>query len=180
MYWERQTDKRRKILETNDRGALLELDKEGAGILIPEFLSRKERYFIFKVKVLEEHSVSMNLLIYGEDPAEPVMNIRFGILPKLETQMCIDRTWFEGNVLFPENLAGDLKIVCHGRRIAQEEITRVELSSLQAFHNQKIVLTDLDFVKEAPEVNLTDEKLVDAFGQNKRKEWKEKFIRKRN
>ena len=76
MYWERQTDKRRKILETNDRGALLELDKEGAGILIPEFLSRKERYFIFKVKVLEEHSVSMNLLIYGEDPAEPVMNIR--------------------------------------------------------------------------------------------------------
>ena len=87
-----------KILETNDRGALLELDKEGAGILIPEFLSRKERYFIFKVKVLEEHSVSMNLLIYGEDPAEPVMNIRFGILPKLETQMCIDRTWFEGNV----------------------------------------------------------------------------------
>ena len=63
-----------KILETNDRGALLELDKEGAGILIPEFLSRKERYFIFKVKVLEEHSVSMNLLIYGEDPAEPVMN----------------------------------------------------------------------------------------------------------
>lgn len=38
-----------KILETNDRGALLELDKEGAGILIPEFLSRKERYFIFKV-----------------------------------------------------------------------------------------------------------------------------------
>lgn len=71
MYWERQTDKRRKILETNDRGALLELDKEGAGILIPEFLSRKERYFIFKVKVLEEHSVSMNLLIYGEDPAEP-------------------------------------------------------------------------------------------------------------
>lgn len=57
-----------KILETNDRGALLELDKEGAGILIPEFLSRKERYFIFKVKVLEEHSVSMNLLIYGEDP----------------------------------------------------------------------------------------------------------------
>ena len=102
------------------------------------------------------------------------MNIRFGILPKLETQMCIDRTWFEGNVLFPENLAGDLKIVCHGRRIAQEEITRVELSSLQAFHNQKIVLTDLDFVKEAPEVNLTDEKLVDAFGQNKRKEWKRK------
>ena len=76
-----------KILETNDRGALLELDKEGAGILIPEFLSRKERYFIFKVKVLEEHSVSMNLLIYGEDPAEPVMNIRFGILPN-----CVSRT----------------------------------------------------------------------------------------
>ena len=46
---------------------------------------------------------------------------------------------------------------------------------MQAFHNQKIVLTDLDFVKEAPEVNLTDEKLVDAFGQNKRKEWKEKI-----
>ncbi len=41
-----------KILETNDRGALLELDKEGAGILIPEFLSRKERYFIFKVTTL--------------------------------------------------------------------------------------------------------------------------------
>ena len=163
------------MCETNDGFRLAELDKEGAGILIPEFLSRKERYFIFKVKVLEEHSVSMNLLIYGEDPVEPVMNIRFGILPKLETQMCIDRTWFEGNVLFPENLAGDLKIVCHGRRIAQEEITRVELSSLQAFHNQKIVLTDLDFVKEAPEVNLTDEKLVDAFGQNKRKEWKEKI-----
>ena len=71
MYWERQTDKRRKNSgDKRQKDALLELDKEGAGILIPEFLSRKERYFIFKVKVLEEHSVSMNLLIYGEDPAE--------------------------------------------------------------------------------------------------------------
>lgn len=159
------------VLSQKENGCELELGKRGGGIEIPEFLHRTERYFTFHVKACEEHSLALHLLIYGKDPKEPQMTIRFGILPDMDTLMCIDREWFDAKELFPENLPGELKIVCHGRRIEQAEISKVVLAVLPAWHHVRIALKDFAFTDTLPKVTLTKEKLVDVFGQNKRKEW---------
>lgn len=89
------------VLSQKENGGELELGKSGGGIEIPEFLHRTERYFTFHVKACEEHSLALHLLIYGKDPKEPQMTIRFGILPDMDTLMCIDREWFDAKELFP-------------------------------------------------------------------------------
>lgn len=99
--------------------ALLKLSSGGAGIVLPWDTTASERYFLFKIETREEHCDAFNVYIYGAD-AEPTMTIRFGILPQISTQICLDKEWLSASVLFPEELPGELKIVCHGGRIAPD------------------------------------------------------------
>lgn len=90
-----------------------------------------EHRLTFRAEVLEEHSLAMNLLVYVHGEKEPAFTVRFGLLPKVETTVCIDLDWMDARELFPEAMAGALKIVCHGRRVEKEEkIFLQEFSSL--------------------------------------------------
>lgn len=102
---------------------------------------------------------------------EPQFSIRFGILPGVRTRVCMDREWLKGTVLFPEPEVGQLKLVCHGSRIEEGEIGRVELYVLPAFHGLTLVLSDLVLREEWVGFYLDRVSLVDKFGQNKKKEW---------
>lgn len=103
------------------------------------------------------------------------MTIRFGILPHSETCICLDMDWLKGNILFPEALPGELKIVCHGRRIDRTQVTRIELVVLPCFHDVMVRLSDPELSEEFPvDPRLPEGKYVDALGQNKQKEWKGK------
>ena len=107
-----------------ESGGVFRLSKEGAGFLLPQLLSCEERYLTFRIEVLEEHSLAMNLLAYVrgemEEVHNPAFTVRFGLLPGVETAVCIDLHWMNVGELFPEALPGTLKIVCHGRRVARE------------------------------------------------------------
>lgn len=152
---------------------LLQADKEGAGISVPWLSDCRERYFTLKLKAQETHSVALNLLLYGKESGEkPVMTVRFGILPEVETLVYFDMEWLDGHVLFPEALPGALKIVCHGSRISRDEVVRAELKTLPAFHDVTIWMSELAMSDRFPEgPALLEGKLVDALGQNKTKEW---------
>ncbi|WP_251205829.1 beta-galactosidase [Acetatifactor aquisgranensis] len=153
----------------------LQLSKEGSGILLPQLIDCKEHLLTFYVEVLEEHSLPMHLLFYVHGEKEPALEIRFGLLPKVRSMVCIDLGWLDGRELFPEAMPGTLKIVCHGRRVFREEIEKAVLSSMACFHDVKIKIEEMALRDEYP-VNpeLPDEKLVDCFGQDKRKSWKDK------
>ncbi len=106
------------------------------------------------------------------------MTIRFGILPQVETCICMDLDWLDGSVLFPEALPGGLKIVCHGRRIDKSQVKRVKLVTIPCFHEVAVRLSKPELLADIPagfieEVspNLPGKKLVDCFGQNKQKDW---------
>lgn len=152
---------------------LLRAAKEGAGICTPWLMDGKERYFTLMLKAQETHSVALNLLLYGKESGDqPVMTVRFGILPQVETMVYFDMEWLDGHVLFPESIPGELKIVCHGSRISRNEITRAELKTLPAFHDLSIWMSELAMCDElSEEFRLPEGKLVDALGQNKTKEW---------
>lgn len=148
------------------------LSKAGAGIFLPQLINCKERFLTFYVEVLEEHSLPMHLLVYAQGENDPALEIRFGLLPGVRTMVCIDLNWLDARQLFPEAMPGTLKIVCHGRRICRDEISRIVLSSMETFHDVKIEIEDICLVDEYPSnADLPDVKLVDCFGQNKRKDW---------
>lgn len=149
----------------------IHLSAAGSGISLPQLMTCRERYLSFELKVLEEHSVSMSLSFYTGNE-EPDFYIRFGALPQVRTRFCFDLEWMDAHVLFPDGEPGNLKLVCHGRRIEQSEIVRAELVSLPAFHDLEVEISNLRLTEEYPGAyELADEKLVDCLGQNKRKEW---------
>ena len=149
-----------------------QLSKEGAGFRLPQLITCGERLLTFHVTVFEEHSVSMNLLVYVHGEKAPAFTVRFGLLPMVETTVCIDLDWMDAKELFPEAVSGGLKIVCHGRRVRREEISEIVLSSMKAFHDVELQFRDIILTDQYPEnPALTDKKLVDCFGQSKWKEW---------
>lgn len=86
--------------------------------------------------------------------------------------VCLDLDWLDAGELFPEAMPGTLKIVCHGRRVERNEVSRFVLSSLPMFHDVKIRIDDMRLTDEYPAfAELPDSRLVDEFGQNKRKTW---------
>ena len=172
---------------------IFRLSKEGAGFLLPQLMTCEERYLTFRIEVLEEHSLAMNLLAYVHEEMEeehsmeekhsmeeghsmeeehkPAFTVRLGLLPRVETTVCIDLNWMDAGELFPEALPGTLKIVCHGRRVSREELSEIVLSSMPAFRDVKLRISDMMLTDTYPEQTLPDRKLVDRFGQSTWKEW---------
>lgn len=163
------------LLDQKEDAIELCLAASGSGVELPHLADCRERYLTFWLEGLEDHSLAMQFLVYGQEE-KPVMTIRFGILPHSVTSICMDMEWLSGKVLFPESLPGGLKIVCHGRRIDREQVRRVELVSLPCFHDVKISLSKPELTDDCPEIasviaKLPEGRYVDCFGQNKQKEW---------
>lgn len=156
-------------------GYILEASKEGAGFFLPQIIDCSEHMLVFRIEVLEEHSLPMHLLVYTVGEEEAALEIRFGLLPGVNTTVCMNRDWFEAGELFPEAMPGALKIVCHGRRVYRDEITKVVLSTLPSYHDVRFRVSDLVLTDEYPaDAKLPDEKLIDCFGQSRQKSWKGK------
>lgn len=151
---------------------VLRLAREGAGLCLPQLMTCREHLLTFRAEVLEEHSLAMNLLVYVQGEKEAAFTVRFGLLPRVEALVCLDLAWMDAHALFPEGMAGTLKVVCHGRRVHREEIRKIVLASMPAFHEVTLRIKDMTLTDEYPEPQtLPDQKLVDRFGQNKRKDW---------
>lgn len=164
------------VLQESGQGAyVFQFAKEGAGLCLPELMSCREHLLTFRAEVLEEHSLALNLLVYVHGEEAPVFTVRFGLLPQVETQVCLDLDWMDAHELFPEALAGTLKIVCHGRRVAREEIEKIVLSTMPSFHDVRLKIRDMMLTDTYPEgAKLPDKKLVDCFGQSKSRTWEGK------
>lgn len=164
------------LIEKEGDTATLRLAADGAAILLPELINCPERYLSFYLEACEEHSVVMALRVYVKGGGEKhVFDVQFGILPGVRTPICIDLTWMDGHILFPEANAGQLKQVCHGRRVLPEEIERIVLESLPVFHDVTLKISDMVLSEEYPSFEpLQNGRMVDEFGQNKQKQWSSK------
>lgn len=163
------------LLESGQGVSILKFAEEGTGFCLPQLMSCKEHLLTFRAEVLEEHSLALNLLVYVHGEEAPAFTVRFGLLPQVETQVCLDLGWLDAQELFPEALAGTLKIVCHGRRVDRAEISKIVLSAMPAFHAVKLKIRDMMLTDTYPaKVELPDQKLVDCFGQSKLGAWKGK------
>lgn len=164
------------LLEREGDTATLRIAAEGAGIALLELIDCEERYLSFYLEACESHSVALALRVYVKGGEKvPVFDVQFGILPGVRTPICIDRNWMDGHILFPEANAGQLKQVCHGRRVVPEEIERIVLETLPVYHDFTLKVSDMALAEEYPSFDsLEDGKMVDDLGQNKQKTWDSK------
>lgn len=165
-----------KLLKQEEDKVTLLFSGNGSSIRLPELLTCSERYLTFFLTVEEEHSMAFNLLLYAKGEKEPAFTNRFGILGQVRARICLDLTWRDAHALFPEASVGQQKVVCHGRRIEQEEMAAAELAALPCFHDVTVRIEALTLTDEYPEdFPIPDDKLVDELGQNKKKEWDNKL-----
>ena len=102
---------------------LITFPATGGGVSLPELSGTPHRYLNLTLTVEEEHSLALELRVYGPEEACRVL-VRFGLMPRIRAHMAIDLNWLDGHILFPGHMPGTLKVVCHGSRIAREEIRR--------------------------------------------------------
>ncbi len=159
------------------KGVECVLPKEGGGLDVTQYIKSKERYLSFYLENLEEHSLSMNLLVYrdkdpGDGKDEAYFDIRFGVLPRIRTFICLDLNWLDGHILFPEAEVGELKVVCHGGRVEKGEIRRAVLENFPTYHPVRVKISRMELTDERPQRDpLQKDLLVDSMGQTVKKEW---------
>ena len=155
---------------------VLLLPAGGGGFLVNEIAQSKERYLNMTMTVMEEHSMAFELRAYGEGDGKPRVLVRFGLMPRYRTNICLDLNWLDGHILFPGHIPGELKVVCHGSRIERDEIVRAEIISCEAYHDIRVRFEDVELSGEPrAAANAPAQKLVDEIGQYIPRQWKGKM-----
>ncbi|MBQ9309206.1 MAG: beta-galactosidase [Clostridia bacterium] len=166
-----QMNASRILPQTQYADGILTCPASGGGISIPEIRERTERYLNLDLEVLGDNAQAFELRLYGQEE-EPRVTVRFGINPRFHTRVGLDLHWMDGHILFPGHRAGTQKIVCHGSRIAREEITKATLVTMAAASPVSIRLHSLSLDDEMAPVSLPEPRvLIDRFGQSTLKEW---------
>jgi len=165
-----------KRLPSNGNAVHLFMPKKRGVIDLPMLVNCPERYFIFSAEALTDHSAVLELCLYTNESARRALCIRFNLLPRFETLICLDLNLLDGNVLFPARNPGQLKIVCLGERVEKSDLTRVTLESVPCYCDVEVLLGNMRLADEPPEsFPIPDVKLVDIFGQYKGKDWPSKI-----
>ena len=162
---------------TQLRDDCMEMPAAGGGFLLPGLPETTERWINLEMRVLGDHAQAFEARFYADEEAPRVI-IRFGMMPEMTAAVALDLNWLDGHILFPGHRVGTQKIVCHGSRIAREEIRRAELVSMPSADTVRIRIRNVRLENQpcaplAPE----DDKLIDPFGQYKRKDWPGKIRR---
>lgn len=152
-------------------GATLCIPAEGGGFSLNEMGRTAERYLNFILTVHEEHSMPFELRIYGAEET-PRVTIRFGVMPRYRTNICIDLNWLDGHVLFPGHLPGELKVVCHGLRIDRKDVRRAELVGVPVHHAIRAAFEAVEW-SDTPlrAADVPAEPIIDELGQYIPKSW---------
>ncbi len=152
-------------------GGWLHMPPEGGGFLLPEIAREKGRWLNMVLTLGCSHAQAFELRLYGEEKAPRVI-IRFGLMPLFRAQIALDLNWADGHILFPGHRPGCQKVVCHGSRIAREEIRRAEFVSMPCFEGVKVCCGEIA-LEDAPRPALppTGERMIDEFGQYVPKDW---------
>ncbi|MBQ6382848.1 MAG: beta-galactosidase [Clostridia bacterium] len=156
---------------TSAEGDVLTLPAAGGGFLLPDLTKETYRWLNLDMQVLADHAQAFEARFYAEEEAPRVI-IRFGLMPDMPAVFALDLNWLDGHVLFPGHRVGTQKVVCHGSRIERNEIRRAELVSMAAAESVRVRfssvwLDDVPGPLHAP----GEEKLIDTFGQYKKKDW---------
>lgn len=160
------------MLKAGQEECVIELGRTGGGISIPALSQTGDRYVVGDVEVLEEHSAAMMLRCFEEGAKKEKLCLRFGLLPRFSTRICLDLELLDNSTIYTNRTPGMLKLVCHGQRMERGEVSCFELGIEKVFHRVKVRLSHFYTTDQMPdEFPIPDKKVVDEFGQWKEKQW---------
>lgn len=150
---------------------LLCLPPQGGGLVLSPRDAATHAYLNLTLTVEEDHAMAFELRLWAAEE-HPRVIIRFGVMPRYRTRIPLNMGWLDGHILYPGHVPGELKVVCHGSRIAPEEIRRVEWVSMPCFHRVRVRLEDCAW-SGAPcdPAPVPSTPLVDEMGQYIPKDW---------
>jgi hypothetical protein len=164
------------VLAYNANNCEVVLGADGGGITLEQIKDSGKRYIVGDIEVLEEHSVAMmfRCFVPGEDQEQIFM--RFGLLPRFKTRICLDLQLLDNSTIFTNRTPGTLKLVVHGQRTELVSIERFELGMEKTFHDVRVRFENFYATNEQPtDFPIPQQKLVDEFGQWKDKDWPNKI-----
>ncbi len=172
INWQVSEERNARITDRDEKGCTVIFQAEGGGISLPQIREAKERYLIGDMEVLEDHSCAMMFRCFLPEAKKERLYMRFGILPRFKTRICLDLELLDNRTIYTNRTPGTLKLVVHGQRIKREEVDRFELGTDEVFHDVKVRLEDFYLSDAMPEeFPIPYQKLVDELGQWKEAEW---------
>ncbi|MFI3253419.1 MAG: beta-galactosidase [Eubacteriales bacterium] len=131
-------------------------------------------FLVLKVKNTSRYLQGIQLGFWKKSSEESDLNVTFGIIPQLETILCLPLHYLDGQTMFLPRSAGTLKRVVFGRKILPSEVDRISISLDPHFESQSLEILDIHFAKEEPVYTVPDTLLVDAMGQSTLYDWEGK------
>ena len=160
------------ILEADEKGCTVLLGAGGGGISLPQVNEGEERYLTGDVEVLEDHSTAMMFRCFLSGEEKERLFMRFGILPRFKTRICLDLDLLDNRTIFTNRTPGTLKLVVHGQRTRREDVERFELGMEEMYHEVTVRFENFSLTDTLPEeFPVPKKKMVDEFGQWKGGEW---------
>ena len=136
--WTRAEERNARILDRDGDGCTVLLEMCGGGITLPQLKGAGERYLFGDVEVLEEHSAAMMFRCFLPGMEKERIYMRFGLLPRFKTRICLDLELLDNRTIFTNRIPGTLKLVVHGQRTNREEVERFELGTDKTHHDIRL------------------------------------------
>lgn len=161
-----------QILEQTGESCTLMLGAKGGGVSFPQLTHSALRYLIGDVEILEDHCAAMMFRCFVPDEQQERLFLRFGLLPRFKTRICLDLNLLDNHTIYTNRRPGLLKLVVHGQRTERSQVERFELGIKSTFHDVTLRMEHFYLSDSEPEEYPTPErKLTDAFGQWKDGSW---------
>lgn len=168
----RAVPRRVSILEQDEQHVKGIFSGKGSGIELTGMTESKGRYLVGDITVMADHSTAMMFRCYTEEGSDERLFMRFGLIPEFKTRVCIDLELLDMRSIYTNRTPGMLKLVVHGQRTQRESVVKFEMGIEKTYKDVTILFENFYLSDEIPDAfPVPDEKLVDEFGQWKKKDW---------
>ncbi|MDA3959294.1 MAG: hypothetical protein PF961_00765, partial [Planctomycetota bacterium] len=129
------------------------------------------RYLHCALRYDAMHHAKVQIRFFAANEADARITVTMGFTPGLSTNLVYDFQYLDGQTLFLPRMPGRLKATNFGRRIAPNEIDRVELALLPSELDQECHIGHPELKRDHPPPGLKSKVVVDALGQLSNRSW---------
>ncbi len=150
----------------------LHIGPDGGGLDVSAIAGCTERYLVFDAECLMDHSLILNLNVYEKaDDTDAAFYMRFLVCCRACVQgYALTCSAWMGHILFPESYPGQLKVVCHGKRVERVAAESITLAMPACYHSVTLRLSDLTVTDTFPEsFPLPNGKRIDSMGSGRKR-----------
>ncbi|MEK3888624.1 beta-galactosidase [Bacillus sp. FSL K6-3431] len=102
------------------------------------------------------------------------LQVHIGTIPQMEVIVAFPLSALDAQNVFLSRTPGKLKTLISGTKINKSEITRISIGTCSSHQSQSFMIKEMYLDSEEPNYLLPEQILVDAYGQNKTKDWQGK------